>query len=95
MSLSPFDIHSENDELSHALQKCWDTESIGVRDEPPVSQLDGDDEFLKNIHFDEKEGRYKVRYPWKESRFPASNEYELCVTRLRQLHWRLKKTRNC
>ena len=57
MSLSPFDIHSENDELSHALHKFWDTESLGVRDEPPVSQFDGD-EFVKNIHFDEKEGRY-------------------------------------
>ena len=84
MSLSPFDIHSENDELSHALHKFWDTESLRVRDEPPVSQLDGD-EFVKNIHFDEKEGRYEVRLPWKEGQFPASNEYELCVTRLRQL----------
>ena len=85
MSLSPFDIHSEYDELSHALHKFWDSESLGVRDEPPVSQLNGD-EFVKNIHFDEKEGRYKVRLPWKEGQFPASNEYELCVTRLRQLH---------
>ena len=61
-----------------------------MRDEPPVSQLDGD-EFVKNIHFDEKEGRYEVRLPWKEGQFPASNEYELCVTRLRQLHSRLNK----
>ena len=92
MFLSPFDIHSENDEVNHALQKFWDTESLGVRDEPPVSQLDGD-EFLKNINFDEKEGRYEVRLPWKEGQFPASNEYELCVTRLRQLHSRLKKNK--
>ena len=65
MSLGPFDVHSENDELSHALQKFWDTESLGVCDEPPVSQSDSD-EFLKNIHFNEKEGRYEVRLPWKE-----------------------------
>ncbi|KAL9954863.1 hypothetical protein ACROYT_G042448 [Oculina patagonica] len=31
--------------------------------------------------------------PWKESLVPASNEYELCVTRLRQLHSRLKKNK--
>ena len=37
MSLSPFDIHSENDELSDALQKFWDTESLEGRDEPPLS----------------------------------------------------------
>ena len=92
MFLNPFDIHSENDELSHALQKFWDTESLGVRDKPPVSQLDGD-EFVKNIHFDEKVGRYEVRLPWKEGQFPASNEYELCVTKLRQLHSREKKNK--
>jgi len=57
-----------------------------------VSQLDGD-EFLKNINFDEKEGRYEARLPWEDGQFPASNEYELCVTRLRQLHSRLKKNK--
>ena len=31
--------------------------------------------------------------PWKEGQFPASNVYELCVTRLRQLHSRLKKNK--
>ena len=67
MSLSRFDIHSENDELSNALQKFWNIESLGVRDEPFESQLDGG-EFLKNIHFDENEGRYEVFLPWKEGR---------------------------
>ena len=31
MSSSRFDIHSENDELSNALQKFWNIESLGVR----------------------------------------------------------------
>lgn len=92
MTLSPCDIHSENDELCNALQKFWDTESLGVREEPPASQTDGK-EFLESIHFDETEGRYEVGLPWKESLVPASNEYELCVTRLRQLHSRLKKNK--
>ena len=77
MFVSRFDIHSENDELSNALQKFWDTESLGVRDEPFESKLDGG-ESLKNIHFDEKEGRYEVFLPWKEGHFPASNEYNVC-----------------
>ena len=83
MTLSPFDIHSE--ELCNVLQKFWDTESLGVREEPPVSQSDCG-EFLEIIHFDEIEGRYKVGLPWKGSLVPASNKYTLCITRLRQLH---------
>ena len=92
MILSPFDIHSENDELCNALQKFWDTESLGVREKPPESHSDGGD-FLERIHFDENEGRYEVGLPWKEGLVPASNEYGLCVTRLRQLHSRLKKNK--
>ena len=57
-----------------------------------MSQSDGG-EFLESIHFNENEGRYEVGQPWKEGLVPASNEYELCVTRLRQLHSRLKKNK--
>ena len=94
MTLSPFDIHSENDELSDALQKFWDTESSGILEDTPTSQLN-DGEFLKSIHFDKNEGRYEVCLPWKEGFVPASNEYDMCVVRLRQLHSRLKKHKNC
>ena len=69
MTSSPFDIHSENDELSDALQKFWYTESLGVLEDTPTSQLN-DGEFL----------------PWKEGFVPVSNEYDMCVVRLRQLH---------
>jgi len=77
LSLSPFDIHSENDELSHALQKFWNTESLGVRGEPPVSQLDGE-EFLKNVHFDEKEGRSRYVCHGKKANFPPQTSMN-CV----------------
>ena len=50
---------------------------IDVREPIWHSQWDGG-EFLKNIHFDEKEGRYEVFLPWKEGHFPASNEYNVC-----------------
>ena len=92
LTMSPFDIHSKNDELSNALQKFWDTELLGVREDTPTSQLN-DGEFLKNIHFDENEERYEVCLPRKEGFVPASNKYEMCVMRLRQLHSRLKKNK--
>ncbi|PFX15799.1 hypothetical protein AWC38_SpisGene19971 [Stylophora pistillata] len=81
MSLSRYDIHSENDELSITLKKFLDTDLLGVRDEPFESQLNGG-EFLKNIHFDEKERGNEVFLPWKEGHFHASNEYNLCHTSL-------------
>ena len=46
MLVSPFDIHSENDELTNSLQKFWDTESLGVQYATKVPQVDGE-EFLK------------------------------------------------
>ena len=91
MTMSPFDIHSENDELSNALQKFWDTESLGVREDTPTSQLN-DGEFLKNIHFDENEGRYEMCLPWKEGFVPASKEYEM-FSEIETLHSRLKKNK--
>ena len=48
--------------------------------------------FLKNIHFDEKERKYEVSAIEGRS-FPVSNEFNICVTRLRQLHSRLKKNK--
>ena len=77
MTLSPFDTHSENDELYNVLQKFWDIESLGVREKPAVSQSDGG-EFLDTIHFGENERRFKVGLPWKEGLVPASNKYKLC-----------------
>ena len=77
MSVSPFDIHSDNDELN-SLQKFWDTESLGVQYATKVPQVDGD-EFLSDINFDEVERRYEVGLPWKEGCFPASDEYGMCM----------------
>ena len=90
--VSPFDILSENDELTYSLQKFWDTGSLGVQYATKVPQVDGD-EFLRDMNFDEVERRYEVGLPWKEGCFPASDEYGTCVTRLRQLHTRLKKNK--
>ena len=41
----------------------------------------------------EKDQSKSMCNPWKEGCFPASDEYGMCVTRLRQLHTRLKKNK--
>ena len=53
---------------SRALQKFWNIDSLGERDEPPVSQLDGHG-VLKNIHFDDQ-----VCLPWKDGHFPINDD---------------------
>ena len=96
MTLQPFDIHNENDELCNALQKFWDSESLGLQGKPhmPASHLDGS-EFLESIHFDEKGGRYEVGLPWKEDLVPAVNEYEMCHQIEIATLASEEKTRNC
>ena len=74
------------------MQKFWDTESLAVQEDTPTSQLN-DGEFLKSIHFDKSDGRYEVCLPWKVGFVPASNKYDMCVVRLRQLHSLLKKNK--
>ena len=41
------------------------------------------------IHFNSR--NYKVRLPWKEDLQPSTNSYRLSETRLRSLHFKLKK----
>ena len=35
--------------------------------------------------------RYEVKLPWKEDCLPSSNGYQLCESRLRLLHQRLRR----
>ena len=37
---------------------------------------------------------YEVGLRWKEDCMPLSNKYEMCETRLRSLHYKLKKDHN-
>lgn len=55
VSVSPLDIHSENEELVNSLHEFWETESLGVCDETSLSHSDNN-EFLKEIPYNEKEG---------------------------------------
>ncbi|XP_044172645.1 uncharacterized protein LOC114972132 [Acropora millepora] len=75
----------ESDEMSDMLKRFWDVESLGIVD------ADCDGEFVKRkaeITFNGS--HYEVDLPWKGDSFPQSNNYGMCVTRLRSLHSKLK-----
>ena len=78
-----------DDELTNALRRFWDTESLGILEPESVQEM----EFLRDPKFNGSQGRYQVSLPWKEDCVPSSNGYFPCLTRLRQLHSRLKSDR--
>jgi hypothetical protein len=85
----PSYVGTKDGSLIETLKTFWDTESIGIINhdaENPEKY-----EFLREVSFEEKEGRYQVGLPWKAGAVPQSNGYSTCVRRLRQLHSHLKK----
>ena len=76
----------ENEGLTSAVRKFWETESLGIFESEPLPKK----EFLRGPKFEEGQGRYQVSLPWKDDQLPTSNGYFSCLSRLRQLHSRLK-----
>jgi hypothetical protein len=64
-------------------------ESIGIKNDESPSK-----EFLPEIRFDQQEERYEVELPWKPECFPKNTGYDARLSRLHQLHSRLKKDDN-
>ncbi|CAB3978969.1 Hypothetical predicted protein, partial [Paramuricea clavata] len=64
---------SYDDNLTDSLQRFWETESIGIKNDT-FSETQTT-EFLPEIHFDKGEGRYEVNLPWKPDCFPKSTGY--------------------
>ena len=62
-SQNPYPDNENDSELSRALRKCWDIESLGIQDEVDRTS---DSEFLSDIRFEETEGRYEIQLPWKK-----------------------------
>ena len=87
-SQNPYPDNENDSELSRALRKFWDIESLGIQDKVDRTR---DSEFLSDIRFEETEGRYEIQLPWKNSCAPKSDGYMMCSRRLFQLHSRLKK----
>lgn len=81
--------YPDNDnELSCALRRFWDIESLGIQDEVDCTK---ESEFLPDTRFEETEGRYEIQLPWKNNCTPKLDGYMMCSRRLFQLHSRLKK----
>ena len=80
-------MSNERDELTDAMSKFWNTESIGIL-EP--NQQSTEKYFFRDVQYDESKKRYQVSFPRKDSCIPASNGYLSCVKRLRQVYSPLK-----
>ena len=77
----------DNDELTQAVKKFWETEAIGIEEETTRNESN----FVSDVQFLDDEGRYEVGLPWKEETAPKSTGYNTSLKRLRQLQSRLKK----
>ena len=79
----------KSDEMADMLKRFWDVESVGIVD------TDCEGELVKRkeeITFNGS--HYEVDLPWKGDCLPQSNNYGMCVTRLRSLHSKLKSESN-
>ena len=75
--------------MADILKRVWDVESLGIVD------TDCESELIKRkgeIKFNGS--HYEVGLPWKGDCLPQSNNYGMCVTRLRSLHSKLKSEPN-
>ena len=79
-------FEEQNDELVESLKKFWETESVGII---PEDQSLPADKRKPDIHFNGHQ--YEIGLPWKEDLQPSTNSYRLSESRLRSLHFKLKK----
>ena len=68
---------------SEELKRFWETEAIGITDNPEHTDIDS--QFLPSMNFDVKQGRYEVSLPWKANCKPSSTNYNICLFRLQHL----------
>ena len=76
----------QDDELVESLKKFWESESVGIITQDQSLHAD---QQKSEIHFNGH--NYEIGLPWKENLQPSMNSYRLSETRLRSLHFRLKK----
>ena len=69
------------DPLIDTLKQFWETESIGIKDVSEITK--SPDGFNEQVRFNGQ--RYEVSLPWRDNHPAISNDYELCVNRLKSL----------
>ena len=75
-----------NEKLYDNLQKFWEVESVGIKEQEDVSVLT---QFKKDLKFNE--GRYEVKLPFQENFDHIEDNFLLSKNRLKTLHSKLKK----
>ena len=84
---------NDNDEIVSMLKTFWETESAGIVDDSMCERQVPDITVKRNdISFNGR--HYETGLPWKEDCAPTSNNYGMCVSRLRSLHHKLKNEPN-
>ena len=79
---------NDNDEIVDMLKTFWETEITGIRDDSKIErQVPGTDISFNGRH-------YETKVPCKEDCAPTSNNYGMCVSRLRSLHHKLRNEPN-
>ena len=79
-------LEEQDDELVESLKKFWELESVRII---PEDQSLHADKQKPEIHFNGH--NYEIGLPWKQDLQPSTNSYRLSETRLRSLHFKLKK----
>ena len=70
------------DGLTDILKSFWETESLGIKEEPIESKMNPEP-FLTKVRF--LHDRYEVGLPWLRERSEVSDHYNLCFNRLKYL----------
>ena len=84
----PDTVAPEVDGLTDILKSFWETESLGIKEEPVDSET-STESFLTNVRFVNE--RYEVGLPWLRERSEVPAHYNLCFNRLKYLQRRLIK----
>ncbi|XP_065918882.1 uncharacterized protein [Dysidea avara] len=90
-AIDPLDPSHSIVNLNDELRRFWETEAIGIIDNPDRSELDS--QFIPSMVFDENQGRYEVCLPWKANCKPSATNYNICLCRLQHLRSHLKMNR--
>ena len=85
-------VSQPTDDLTLNLQRFWETESIGIYNDPEEKTIKAEEELFK-LNIEREEERYSVNLPWKTDGQPLPTHYELSKTRLTYLRQRLQKNK--
>uniref|UniRef100_A0A914HRH4 Peptidase aspartic putative domain-containing protein n=1 Tax=Globodera rostochiensis TaxID=31243 RepID=A0A914HRH4_GLORO len=84
-SLSLMAIHPSNREYMptpNAVEEFWNLESIGIREDPAQDDDATALQLLERSIQQKEDGRYSVRWPWKEQSPPLDSNFRMAFSRL-------------